>query len=556
MLILALMALALLLSGCRSEVVEGLVRVTDAVPEEAEQGDRLEITGEGFPQGKEADVRFSGQLHKPGQRPVNVALHAKGTVLSPSRLEVRFTDELVARFCGRADAAVPATFRGNFDIAFTASGASGPLVVSSLKGRTLSLRPPTQRAARTIELERASAEFLRFAGTEVDVQNRRLSVRKVNAGSPAEQAGLLPGDTLVSIDGMEVRVQADLVPATDDLTQLVVLRGTQRLERPVSVAGLHPHLSPELERVLRAVALFSLFLLALFFPGAAPFAGRERALSISLHRSVRAGSELGFPPRRLVPYALGIALVLLLGGASVWLNEAGLVLLLALAIGARLLSSVRTQGLRGLASAIPDVLLLLFAAGLVADATGALRIAELSLAQGVLPSRWNVHAAPALMLTGWMLLMRLGSHANGHSFSRFALGLWAGTLVVLFGGAFAVENMAFGPLVTVLLFGLKSAVVALWASHRPAPGASTPGLWARLRPLGLCIAALALHLAWTRVPLWAGLRDELSIWFLPLSAALALRAVVRVGYFALREHRSQDSAGACAMPALGTEFPG
>jgi hypothetical protein len=43
---------------------------------------------------------------------------------------------------------------------------------------------------------------------------------------------------------------------------------------------------------------------------------------------------------------------------------------------------------------------------------------------------------------------------------------------------------------------------------------------------------------------------------LPLSAALALRAVVRVGYFALREHRSQDSAGACAMPALGAEFPG
>jgi len=554
-----IMALAVLLVGCRSEVVEGLVRVTDAVPEEAEQGDRLELTGEGFPQGKEADIRFAGQLHRPGQRALTVALRAKGTVLSPTRLEVRFTDEVVSQFCGRADAAVPATFVGNFDVAFTASGASGPLVVSSLKGRTLTLRPPTQRAARTIELERASADFLRFSGMEADVQNRRLTLRKVNPGSPAELAGLSAGDTVVSLDGMAVRMQADLVPSADDVTQLVVLRGTQRLERPMSIAGLHPHLSPELERVLRAMALFSLGLMALFFPGTAPFDLRERELAKSLLRVVRA-PEGSFPVRRMVPYALGVILVLVLGAASSWLNEAGLVLLLGLALGARVFAAIRTAGVRGLALAPSDLALLVLAAALVADATGALRISELSLAQGASPTRWNLHAAPALMLVGGMLLMRLGGLAPTHAAARFSLGLTAGMIAVLFLGAFAVGNVAFGPLVTVLLFVVKSTLLIVWANHRPRVEPKASGLRGFFRWLAVAAGILALHLIWTRVPLWAGLRDELSVWLLPLSGALLLRALFRTAYFALREHRaqggSQRGTETCATPGLGAEFPG
>lgn len=554
-----LLALVLLLGGCRSEVVEGLVRVTDAVPEEAEQGDRLELTGEGFPQGKEADIRFAGQLHKPGQRAVTVALRAKGTVLSPTRIEVRFTDEVISQFCGRADAAVPATFVGNFDVAFTASGASGPLVVSSLKGRTLTLRPPTQRAARTIELERASADLLRFAGMEAEVQNRRLTLRKVNPGSPAEQAGLSAGDTVLSIDGMAVRMQSDLVPSADDVTQLVVLRGTQRLERPMSIAGLHPHLSAELERVLRAMALFSLGLMALFFPGTGPFALRERELAKSLLRVVRAPAG-SFSARRMVPYALGVTVVLVLGAASSWLNEAGLVLLLGLALGARVFAATRTAGLRGVALAPSDLGLLVLAAALVADATGALRISELSLAQGASPARWNLHAAPALMIVGGMLVMRLGGVAPSHTAARFSLGLTAGTVAVLFLGAFAVENIAFGPLVTVLLFIAKATLLIIWANHRSPAEPKASGLRGFFRGLAVAVGILALHLVWTRVPLWAGLRDELAVWLLPLSAALLLRALVRTAYFALREHRALGGTGSaaetCAPAGLGAEFPG
>ena len=66
--ILAVLALVLALTGCQEDVMPELVKVTDVVPREAEVGDRLEITGAGFPQGRTARVTFKGELRRPGER--------------------------------------------------------------------------------------------------------------------------------------------------------------------------------------------------------------------------------------------------------------------------------------------------------------------------------------------------------------------------------------------------------------------------------------------------------------------------------------------------------
>jgi hypothetical protein len=67
---LAVAPTALVLWGCSLEPPAALVSAMDVSPRDAEVGDRIEVIGAGFPEGKPATVSFRGDLHRPGQEPI------------------------------------------------------------------------------------------------------------------------------------------------------------------------------------------------------------------------------------------------------------------------------------------------------------------------------------------------------------------------------------------------------------------------------------------------------------------------------------------------------
>src|SRR3954471_23872041 len=72
-----------------------LLNVLDFAPREAEVGDRLEIIGSGFPEGKTARVVFKGTLHRPGKKPVKgVEIDVEAANSSSDKIQMMFTEGL------------------------------------------------------------------------------------------------------------------------------------------------------------------------------------------------------------------------------------------------------------------------------------------------------------------------------------------------------------------------------------------------------------------------------------------------------------------------------
>ena len=83
LLFLLVSALAVLgLGGCERDGVPPLVEVTEVSPREIELGDRLELKGAGFPQGRSGRITFRGTMWRPGQTPITGAsVEAEGIVV-------------------------------------------------------------------------------------------------------------------------------------------------------------------------------------------------------------------------------------------------------------------------------------------------------------------------------------------------------------------------------------------------------------------------------------------------------------------------------------------
>src|SRR5262245_3878947 len=110
-LFVAILALSLLaLVGCQREVGPQLIQVLDVAPREVEVGDRLEIVGNGFPQGKTAKIAFRGKLFRPGEAPESATIDADGAVQSSTQIELVFTEGLKELFCGAGDKSTHTTF--------------------------------------------------------------------------------------------------------------------------------------------------------------------------------------------------------------------------------------------------------------------------------------------------------------------------------------------------------------------------------------------------------------------------------------------------------------
>ena len=445
---LSALALASTLSACMREGSPQLIQVLDVAPREAEIGDRLEIIGAGFPQGRPAHIEFRGTLRRPGERPVrDVVIAAQGIVLGPQQVELHVTDEIEALFCGVAGKATHTTFEGEIEVAFEAVNAGAPPIAASLYKVAIDVHPPAPRPELIAKHEAEGERALRFMGMRVSPvapTSGGLVVDKVLAGWPADQGGIIVGDTLERFDGVRVGSAADVIPSPGAQTvTLSVRRGNDPREqiRQVSLDGFRSAAPNEL--LTAALVLLASAAMVLFFfapsatawgwidrriaarmraaltPGAAkPTSPTAIVAALSRHAAMRAREALAraaLPSEstsviRFAPHAALLALVALFAVMPFrqYLLAANLdvALLFLLAVTSLVTIALLTGGwsatatyspLRALRSAVQILSFALPAAIAVACIvvmTGSLRVQEIIRAQGGWPWDWYVFRSP------------------------------------------------------------------------------------------------------------------------------------------------------------------
>jgi NADH-quinone oxidoreductase subunit H len=401
--LLSVCALALtLLSGCESQVAPPLVEVTELAPLEIEPGDRLEVHGVGFPQGRTGRLTLRGTVLRAGQPPIRSAtIEASGTVIVPDRLEVIVRDALAERFCGAGDHAVHATFKGDLEVSFASNTPGAPPLVGTLRSTSLDVQPAWAHKASIEAQVVEGGRLLAFMGVVPGAPTPRgVPVEQVQPSSLAERAGIQVGDVIAAVDGVHVLSLGDVVPASARSVELTIRHGASEETKTISLveyAGerVPAEYAPAL--VIVGLALAVLALLVLPGPpsltllevriasrlrrttlrallGALLGSGRHAALSAILSAIVAAFA--------LTPYVVGPEVdgVLLLAGAGsmlVWSR---------IAVERGVMSSLRT-----LVQTAAAVIVMAAAIALAIAQVGAIELAEIVRVQGAAP--WDFSAA-------------------------------------------------------------------------------------------------------------------------------------------------------------------
>lgn len=234
--------------GCsRADQRFDLLTVLDITPREVDLGDRIEIIGVDFPEGKPVKITFQGDLHRPG-RPVekNVAIEVDTVSASSSRIGFELTQGLHDRLAGVGPDAIHTTFRGNVLVAFPSTAPDGvKKEVTGVRDAVLDVRPPTMRRSLVEAREKKGEEVLAALGIELDDLSPTSGGLKIKAISDqadaiaAKNAGLLPGDLLVSFDGVNVASKADMVPTgSSRFADVGILRAGQLEYRKLEVSKI------------------------------------------------------------------------------------------------------------------------------------------------------------------------------------------------------------------------------------------------------------------------------------------------------------------------------
>ncbi len=299
-----------LAAGCQREVAPPLIQVLDIAPREIEVGDRLEVLGGSFPQGKKAQLVFRGALFRPGEKPeTGAVIGAEGTAESSTQIQLDFTEGLKELFCGPGDKGTHTTFEGEIEVSFAAVAVGAPPVSATLHAITLDVRPPSPRRA-VLDTQRADGErALAFMGITVAPTAPvagGLVIDSVDAHKSAAAAGIAAGDLITSLDHVRVASLADAVPAGAKTVALGIRRGSSATEqiKEVAIDGFRP--APP--RDLYAGALILLIAAAVILLFMAPTAGIitwvERRVSARMQS--RVGPNRAGPQGFLVWIADGI----------------------------------------------------------------------------------------------------------------------------------------------------------------------------------------------------------------------------------------------------------
>lgn len=407
-LLLVFLAFATLgLVACERDGVPPLVEVSEVSPREIEVGDRMELRGAGFPQGRPARVTYRGTLFRPGHPPVRGAtIEAEGVVAAADRIEVVVSEPLEERFCGHGDKALHTTMTGDVEVAFASSAPGAPPLVGVMHGMTLDITPSSVRASVVESRTAEGARVLAFLGVTPGVATPRgLPIEKLAPGSVGDLAGFQPGDLISAVDGVHVREVSDVTPASARSAQITLRHGDSGTEETKSVAmigyaGERIPLEYGPALLLVGLALAALVLLVIPAPAIAS------ALELRLARRLRAAGikTLAFGLFGRGPRAIGSALAsVLIGtfalGPHVIAAELDGAVLLVAAIALFLAARVAdARGLRASGRAVLDVVL----PGLVLTASlagvvihgGALHLTELVRSQGGAPWEWSAFRQP------------------------------------------------------------------------------------------------------------------------------------------------------------------
>jgi NADH-quinone oxidoreductase subunit H len=286
---LALLLLALTTVSCLSQPVPALVAVADVSPRELDLGDRLDVLGGGFPEGRRATLSLRGDLHRPGQRvteDVEVVVAAES--VAEDRIVATVTEELQVELCGRGADTDHTTFRGDLVVAFAPRASGAPPVTGTLAGVVLDLKPPPPPPQIAAERKAEADRLLAFLGLAVRVVPGGLEVVSIRGGGRAASAGLLAGDLILAADGVTTRAATDLVPSGRSRSATFVARRGRSdvpLRLAIDVAGFRRVVPDGLLAGALIAALSLVLMFALIGPLARVTTRFERRLAARLRRA-------------------------------------------------------------------------------------------------------------------------------------------------------------------------------------------------------------------------------------------------------------------------------
>lgn len=276
-----------LVAGCRGSPPE-LVELTAVSPTVFEPGDTMEIAGSELPEGHAVDVTLSGVVLRAGTPPRTISLHAVGATADPSRIAVALDEALFAELAP-PDGAFHSTFHGNVTVSFAAKRPAAPPISGTLEGVTLDAVIPSRSEAPSEAAKERAAEFASFLGIELS-NDLPLRVQRVVPGSRARAVGLMPGDRLLALDGLNLFLPEDLSPRPGaTAAELEVERKATPKRRVIELAldGFRP-----LEgRGLLGLGLFLGFVSLFLLPPAAWLRGVVRLPAERLAHWMRAPAD-------------------------------------------------------------------------------------------------------------------------------------------------------------------------------------------------------------------------------------------------------------------------
>ena len=270
---LAVALVALL--GCQRDVGPQLIEVVDIAPREVERGDRVELIGASFPQGKKAHVTFRGALNRPGERPSTAEIATDATAATGTQIELDVTEALEELFCGAGRPLDPHHIHWRRRGRLPCRARGRPPVVATLHAVTLDVRPPTPRRALLDERMKEGENALAFFGihpSKTPPASGGILVEAIDPGSRGEKAGLIVGDLLVELDRVRIDSVADVIPSgAAPIAKLAVRRGGSPTEtkHDLQVAGFRANPPAD----LYAAALLLLVAAAAIVLFMAPSAG-------------------------------------------------------------------------------------------------------------------------------------------------------------------------------------------------------------------------------------------------------------------------------------------
>ncbi|MDB4941788.1 MAG: NADH-ubiquinone oxidoreductase chain [Labilithrix sp.] len=534
-----LVLLAALLAGCERDGVPPLVEVTEIAPREIEVGDRIELQGAGFPQGRTARVTFRGTVHRPGEAPVTgVSVEAEGVVTGSDSIEVPVTERLEERFCGHGDHAAHTTMEGDLEVAFASSVPGAAPLVGTMHGMSLDITPSSVRASVVDARMGEGRRVLAYLGvTPGPASPRGIPIEKLEPGSPGERAGFQVGDLVAAVDGVHVREPSDVAPASARSAQITLRReggGAEETKTVPMIGYAGARIPTEYLPALLLVGLALAVLLLLVLPAPAV----ASALELRVARRLRSAG-----PARLAralfgrgPRAAFSGLASLLVGTFAlgpYVASADFDLVVLLAIALALLLGARMAG-TGSALASLKAALDVGLAGLVLGAAsvgvvvsgGALRLAEIVRAQGGAPwefaaVRQPASAALAMAYVGALLVLLRGRE-DGALLAHARLDERAPDATARPASSPVTSREANGVLLERLGLLVASALgVALFFG-----GWQLPGVEVRGAPLQVLAAVLFVAKTWALCGALLGAAAIASPWSAQASRAFVLRRLV------------------------------